>query len=189
VINHISLRFTAQIPGKSLKLNKFFPFQAVLLFCWSQVAYADCLRNIDKVLVKKAERKLDLLFKGSSGSEEICKTYKVALGPNPLGHKERQGDGRTPEGLYRLDWRNPKSKFHLALHISYPNEADRAHAQKLGVSPGGDIMLHGLPNNLGWLGSSHTLHDWTDGCIAVTSEEIEEIWKAVKDGTPIEIKP
>lgn len=138
----------------------------------------------DKVLVLKSERKLLLLEHG-----RVVKTYKVALGGEPLGPKTRHGDHRTPEGLYVIDGRNAHSQFHRALHISYPNAADRARARGLGVSPGGDIFLHGLPNGQGWIGAAHRLHDWTDGCIAVTDEEIEEIWRAVPDATPIEIRP
>lgn len=116
-------------------------------------------------------------------------SYKVALGSEPVGPKSREGDHRTPEGVYVLDSRSPNSHFYKSLHISYPNAKDTAAAKKLGVSPGGDIMLHGLPKKYAWLGKAHTLHDWTDGCIAVTDEEMDEIWKLVRVGTPIEIKP
>ncbi len=138
----------------------------------------------DKVVVLKGKRELMLLRNG-----QALKTYKIALGDNPIGPKTRTGDRRTPEGLYVLDYRNPKSKFHLSSHISYPNAQDRANAAKMGVSPGGDIFVHGLPNGYGWMGATHLLHDWTDGCIAVTDQEIEELWRAVPNGTPIEIKP
>lgn len=120
---------------------------------------------------------------------KILKTYKIALGTRPVGAKVQQGDHKRPEGAYVLDRRNPHSHFYRALHISYPNARDRARAAKLGVSPGGDIYLHGLPNGYGWVGSGHRLKDWTDGCIAVTDEEMDEIWRAVPDGAPIEIKP
>jgi murein L,D-transpeptidase YafK len=96
---------------------------------------------------------------------------------------------RTPEGLYRIDGRNAHSQFHKSLHISYPNARDRERAQKLGVKPGGDIMIHGLPNGQGSVGKAHLQSDWTWGCIAVTDEEIEEIWRLVPDGTVIEIRP
>lgn len=117
------------------------------------------------------------------------KSYKIALGRNPIGHKIQEGDHKTPEGNYLLDRRNAKSRFYRSIHISYPDEKDRAHAAKLGVSPGGDVFIHGLPNGFGWLGKLHLAMDWTDGCIAVTDEEMDEIWQAVPDGTPIEIKP
>ncbi len=138
----------------------------------------------DRVLVLKKERTLQLLSRG-----KVIKSYKVALGGNPIGPKTRQGDHKTPEGVYVLDRRNAHSQFHRAIHISYPNERDRAEARKLKVSPGGDVFVHGLPNGYGFVGASHRLKDWTDGCVAVTDEEIEEIWRAVPDGTPIEIRP
>ncbi len=137
----------------------------------------------DKVIVKKNERKLLLL---SNGRE--LKSYKVALGGNPVGRKIKEGDGRTPEGSYIIDKHNPKSSFHLSLHISYPSEADRERASRAGVSPGGNIMIHGMKNGLGWIGPLHRWIDWTQGCIAVTDKEIEEISAAVTDGTPIEIQ-
>lgn len=115
--------------------------------------------------------------------ESVVRSYRIALGRDPLGHKQEEGDGRTPEGRYTIDRRNPKSKFHLSLHISYPNRADHARAAAAGVSPGGDIMIHGLKP-----GVSHP-EDWTAGCIAVTNAEMEEVWDLVADGTPVEINP
>jgi len=112
----------------------------------------------------------------------------VALGRGDLAPKEREGDGRTPEGHYIIDSRNGASHYHKALHVSYPNAEDRARAAKLGASPGGAIMIHGLPNGMGWLGAAHRLYDWTLGCIAVTDEEIDEIWNLVPVGTPVEIR-
>lgn len=140
--------------------------------------------HADRVLVLKKERTLELLSRG-----KVIKSYKVALGGNPIGPKTRQGDHKTPEGVYVLDRRNAHSQFHRAIHISYPNERDRAVARKLKVSPGGDVFVHGLPNGYGYVGAAHRMKDWTDGCVAVTDEEIEEIWRAVPDGTPIEIRP
>ena len=136
------------------------------------------------VLVEKAERRLSLYRDG-----EVIKTYDVALGSDPVGTKERQGDSRTPEGRYIIDLKNDASRFHLSLRISYPDAADRARAAASGVSPGGDIFVHGLPNGYDWLGAAHRARDWTDGCIAVTDAEIEEIWSLVAIGTPIEIRP
>ncbi len=136
------------------------------------------------VLVLKGERRLVL----RRGPKEIA-AYDIALGFTPEGHKLQEGDGRTPEGHYVVDWRNPASSYHLSLHISYPNATDRAAAKEAGVDPGGMIMIHGLPNGKAWVGEAHRLIDWTDGCIAVTSEEIEEIWSLVPDGTLIEIRP
>jgi murein L,D-transpeptidase YafK len=140
--------------------------------------------NVDRVVVYKRERKLVLLSQGKE-----LRTYKIALGSEPVGPKTRQGDHRTPEGAYTLDSRNPNSRFYKAFHISYPNSKDIAAAEKLGVSAGGDIMLHGLPKEYAWVGREHTLHDWTDGCIAVTNAEMDEIWKLVRVGTPIDIRP
>lgn len=137
-----------------------------------------------KILIKKAARELILIKK-----EKIFKTYKVALGTNPVGHKQCEGDGKTPEGNYVINYKNKKSKFHLSLQISYPNKADCAHAKKKKCSPGGFIMIHGLPKYFAYLGSKHLLYDWTLGCIAVTNTEIEEIWKHVSVGTPVEIVP
>ncbi len=138
----------------------------------------------DKILIDKSERKLTLLRQN-----KVLKTYHVSLGDNPLGHKMQEGDERTPEGRYKIDWRNPKSCCHLSLHISYPNAEDKKRAKKLGVSPGGNIMIHGLVNGQGWLGRWHLLSDWTDGCIAVTNEEMREIWNVVPNGTTIDISP
>jgi murein L,D-transpeptidase YafK len=139
---------------------------------------------VDKVLVVKSERTLTLLSRG-----KVMRTYKVALGAVPLGAKQQQGDHKTPEGTYVLDRRNATSRFYKSIHISYPNAQERERATKQGVRPGGDVMVHGLPNGFGWVGGKHRLTDWTDGCIAVTDEEIDEIWKLVADGTPIEIRP
>jgi murein L,D-transpeptidase YafK len=138
----------------------------------------------DHVLVHKKEHTLVLLKEGKP-----LKTYKVALGGSPVGPKTMQGDHKTPEGDYVLDRRNAHSQYYRAIHISYPNAEDRARAAKLGVSSGGDVMLHGLPNGQGYLRGLHLLHDWTDGCIAVTDEEMDEIWRIVPDGTPITIEP
>jgi murein L,D-transpeptidase YafK len=149
----------------------------------SREAFAT-LGKADKVIVIKSKRLLMLMKDG-----EILKAYKVALGKSPQGRKIKAGDKRTPEGTYILDSRNPDSKFHLAIHISYPSDTDMQTAQKMGVSPGGDIMIHGLAENFKNIGKRHRSSDWTDGCIAVTNQEIEEIWRLVPDGIPIEIKP
>jgi len=138
----------------------------------------------DKVIVLKQQRVLMLLEQ-----DRVLKTYRIALGGNPKGPKQQQGDHRTPEGLYVLDRRNERSSYYRSIHISYPNTQDRRNAASRGVSPGGDVMVHGLPNGMGWIGNAHRARDWTDGCIAVTNEEMDEIWRAVPDGTPIEIKP
>jgi murein L,D-transpeptidase YafK len=138
----------------------------------------------DLIVVKKSERSLTLWLDGRP-----LKRYPIALGVAPRGPKEVQGDGRTPEGRYFIDGRNPGSRYHLALHISYPNAADRARAANMGRPPGGDIMVHGLPRGRGWLGRFGRWSDWTLGCICVTNADIAEIWGAVPVGTPIEILP
>jgi tetratricopeptide (TPR) repeat protein len=138
----------------------------------------------DKILIEKKERRLTLFSRG-----EALKTYKIALGGNPNGPKERQGDNKTPEGTYIIDSRNKDSHYHRSLHISYPNEKDKQRAKQLGVSPGGGIMIHGIKKGFSWLGDSHKDLDWTKGCIAVTDEEIEEIEKLVPNGTIVEIRP
>jgi murein L,D-transpeptidase YafK len=153
--------------------------------CWSGLEYASAsLARVDKVVVIKNKRLLMLMKDG-----EIFKTYRVSLGKRPEGHKIASGDQRTPEGRYVLDSKNPNSKYHLAIHISYPNELDTLNAQKRGVSPGGGIMIHGLPRHSPHLREINGYTDWTNGCIAVTNHEMEEIWQLVSTGTPIEIKP
>jgi murein L,D-transpeptidase YafK len=138
----------------------------------------------DQVVVVKSERTLTLLSR-----DKVIRTYKVALGGTAVGAKQQQGDHKTPEGHYVVHRRNSKSRFYKSIHISYPNEHDRQRAAKRGIAAGGDIMIHGLPNGFGWLGSAHRATDWTDGCIAVTNAEMDDIWELVPDGTPIEIRP
>ena len=138
----------------------------------------------DKILIEKKERRLTLISKGN-----VLKVYRIALGGNPNGPKERQGDNKTPEGTYVIDSRNKNSRYHRSLHISYPNEKDKKRAKQLGVSPGGDIMIHGIKNGFSWAGDLHTEVDWTKGCIAVTDEEIEEIDRLAPNGTIVEIRP
>jgi len=138
----------------------------------------------DRVLVEKSARRLTLLK-----NDRRLKTYCIALGRAPVGAKEYEGDQRTPEGIYSIDFHKPDSDYHLALHVSYPEQRDIDRATVEGLSAGSDIMIHGLPNGRGWLGRFHRRNDWTAGCIAVTDFEIEEIYRAVPDGTPIELRP
>lgn len=138
----------------------------------------------DRILIEKRKRRLTLIAR-----DKVLKMYKIALGGNPDGPKIRQGDNKTPEGTYIIDSRNRDSRYHLALHISYPNDEDRKRARRLGVSPGGNIMIHGLRNGFSWIGDFHTANDWTKGCIAVTNEEIEEIARLVRNGTIVHILP
>jgi murein L,D-transpeptidase YafK len=136
----------------------------------------------DLVVVDKPRRMMRLYQSG-----KMLREYRISLGGHPIGHKQREGDGRTPEGRYMLDWRNPKSSAYLSLHISYPAAADAARAAAAGQTPGGNIMIHGLANGWGFVGPAHLLFDWTDGCIAVTNGAMREIWSLVPDGTPIQI--
>lgn len=158
----------------------------ILLMIFSLYAHASKISSlkIDAIVVHKKEREL-ITYHGDS----LVKKYKIALGFSPLGHKEKEGDGKTPEGIYRIISKNPKSQFHLSLKISYPSPNDIKNAKKEGVSPGGDIMIHGLGKKWGVLGASHRFYDWTLGCIALTDKEIEEIYAATEVGAIIEIKP
>jgi len=141
-------------------------------------------RRASLIVVEKSVRRMTLMRDG-----QVLKSYEVALGSAPSGHKQQEGDGRTPEGAYAIDFKNARSRFHLALRISYPSAADRTSAQRRGVPPGSDIMIHGLPNGLGWLAGLHLWRDWTNGCVAVTDAQIDEIWPLVDVGTAVEIRP
>ncbi len=162
---------------------------AVFCFTFATLSHATATphldgASIDKVLVIKSERQLHLLSRGKT-----LKSYRVSLGKQPAGAKLRQGDQRTPEGLYWIDWRKPSDKFNLSMHISYPNARDLARAEERGVPPGDMIMLHGTPLDEDypeWF--FHTL-DWTEGCIALKNADMQEIWQLVRNGTLIEIRP
>ncbi len=138
----------------------------------------------DRVVVWKAKRALELYANGN-----LLKSYAVSQGRNPVGPKMQDGDKRTPEGLYAIESHKSQSSFHKALKVSYPSAADRSAAAKRGVAPGGDIMIHGIHNGLGFIGRLQRWRDWTVGCIAVTDPEIDEIYRVVPDGTPVEIHP
>jgi murein L,D-transpeptidase YafK len=165
------------------RLGNLLCIVLIALTC-SMPAQQPTARIADSVLILKKDHLMELLAGG-----KVIRTYKVALGTGGLAPKEREGDGRTPEGHYVIDSRNAASEYHLALHVSYPNAEDRKRAAKLGVAPGGAIMIHGLPKGKGWIGAGHRMYDWTLGCIAVTDDEIEEVWKLVPMGTPVEIRP
>ncbi len=138
----------------------------------------------DLIWVHKSERKLHLLQ-----DYQIVRSYSVALGKNPRGHKLAEGDSRTPEGLYLIDWRNPHSRFHLSLHISYPNENDVHRARRRNVDPGNNVMIHGVGDAGNGEAGRLPGTDWTDGCIALSNRDVEEVWRLVADGTPILIDP
>ncbi len=139
---------------------------------------------IDRVVVLKGQRVLELLHQ-----DQVVKSYSVDLGLDPVGPKRRQGDNRTPEGIYLIDQHQAESRFHLALHISYPSAADTARAQARQVDPGGAVFIHGFPTGFEWADPRSLRLDWTAGCIAVSNRAIEEIWRLVADGTVIEIRP
>lgn len=142
------------------------------------------MQKADFVLVVKSKSELYLKRGG-----EIIKKYNVVFGANPKGHKQKEGDKRTPEGLYVLDYKKDDSSFYKSIHISYPNKVDKKRAAEMGVEPGGFIMIHGQRNGFEWLTSAIQSFNWTDGCIAVSNGDMDEIWQAVDVGTPIEIKP
>lgn len=171
------------IPGKCCAVW----FLLVLIFCAPARGGGKTptpLQRADRIVIVKSARTMTLM-----SGDQVLKTYMVALGGQPVGAKEKVGDHKTPEGQYVIDAKVPNSRFLLALHVSYPNAADRERARKLRISPGGAIEIHGLGAKYGWIGSRHRAVDWTDGCIAVTNEEIREIWPLVAVGTPVEIRP
>lgn len=138
----------------------------------------------DKVVIEKAARKLYLLQKGKA-----FRTFKIALGIRPVGDKKKEGDFKTPEGSYLLDSRNQNSDFFLSIHVSYPSQTDRREASKLGVDPGGAIMIHGQPNEPTKSETYYRTQDWTNGCIAVSNSDMIDIWLMTAENTPIEIRP
>jgi murein L,D-transpeptidase YafK len=172
-----------------MKFASILAFLIFALACWAlprtdKPTTPPSPKKADRIVVEKAARTMKLMHAG-----EVLKTYKVSLSTEPVGPKEREGDHKVPEGVYFVDEKVPNSRFHLALHLSYPNAADKARARSLGVKPGGNVEIHGLGREFAWVGSLHRQVDWTDGCIAVTNEEIEEIWPLVAVGTPVEIRP
>lgn len=164
---------------------------AVLLTGWvglgglqPRLASLPASDRADLVRVEKGARRLSLYRQG-----RLLRQFPIALGFQPTGPKVREGDGRTPEGRYRLDYRNPNSGYHLSMHVSYPDSQDRLRAREGGYDPGGAIMIHGLRNGLGRMGRAHRVRDWTRGCIALTNPEMDDLWLRVPDGTPVEIYP
>lgn len=158
---------------------------SVIIFALGCDTHSTALQqNVDSIVVLKSERRLQLYNNG-----HLLKTYKIALGESPVGQKHFEGDMKTPEGLYYIYDKNPNSDYHKNLGISYPNAADRAFAAKNGKSPGGSVKIHGLKNGKGYIGAAHRLTDWTHGCIAITDEEVDEIYSHTAVGTPINILP
>jgi murein L,D-transpeptidase YafK len=169
---------------KKLFILVTFLFVTAFFYGEQKPSAPKTLPKIDLILVEKASRVMSIFHKGTK-----LKTYKIALGFSPVDHKEQEGDGKTPEGVYFVSHKYPNSQFYLALQVSYPNAHDKKNARKKGVSAGGEIMIHGLGKTFSWLGKSHVNNDWTLGCIAVTNEEIKEIYDATATGTKIEIRP
>tara|TARA_R110000868_G_scaffold13223_4_gene62091 strand:+ start:5356 stop:5865 length:510 start_codon:yes stop_codon:yes gene_type:complete len=158
-----------------------------LVFCMmsagSAPRAAETVAQADRIVIEKTAHRMVLYHGGN-----ILKSYWVALGGGGLDPKKREGDGRTPEGIYKITERKADSRFHLALRISYPDEKDKARAKAQGVPPGSHIMIHGMRNGFGWLSPFNTWFDWTDGCVAITNAQMNEIWERVPVGTEVEIQ-
>lgn len=162
----------------------FFALFLVLpILTYANPANSTTTPSIDKVLVVKSERALHLMHRGT-----VVKSYRVSLGKQP-GAKEYEGDQRTPEGLYWINWRKRSDNFNLSMHISYPNATDLKRSEEKGLKPGSMIMLHGTPNDEEFPEWFFSTLDWTEGCIALTNPDMQEVWASVKDGTLIEIRP
>ncbi len=155
---------------------------ALLVFGISSLACAEPFADL--VRVSKTEHKLQVFSAG-----KVLHEFKVSLGRNPNGHKTQEGDGKTPEGTYSLDYKKSDSAFHKAIHISYPNANDIAVAKSRGVNPGGQVMIHGQKNGFGWLSFVSQRFDWTNGCIALSNDDMETLWILVREGTSVEILP
>ena len=171
---------------KGLWILSIFPLSAVaLLFAWANAPYLRLSEGTrgDRLVIEKGKRLMHLY----AGDKEL-KSYPISLGREPEGAKTREGDGKTPEGIYRVSEHKKDSSCHRALRVSYPDEHDRALADKMGVNPGGNIMIHGLLNGLGWIGRAHRWVDWTAGCIAVTNPEMDELFDVVENEAVIEIR-
>lgn len=155
------------------------------LICLLLTLWIPCvLAQADRVRVLKGERKLQIL-----AGDKVLHEFGIALGGRPLGHKQQEGDQRTPEGPYTLDYRKADSAYYKALHISYPEARDVERSKAAGVSPGGLIMIHGQRNGFGWLAPLTQRFDWTDGCIGLRNEDMDVVWQTVVNGTPIELRP
>ena len=154
-----------------------------LLFVGPEAAHAD-LELADRLVVRKAERKLEVM-----SGDRVLRAMDIALGLVPEGHKRHEGDYRTPEGTYKLSERNPASDFFLSIRISYPNGEDESRARRRGQSPGGQIMIHGQPNDPKYSSEYYRSSDWTNGCIAVSNSDMVDLWLMTEPGTPIQILP
>jgi murein L,D-transpeptidase YafK len=182
-------RHLLNLPLKTIPAALTALAAAVFLFCFSVSAPAMELARatdspVDRIIVEKSKRTMRLLKQ-----DKEVRTYKIALGRDPVGPKVMQGDNRTPEGVYYVDYKVRNSIYHRALHLSYPNPDDVERAKSLGVAPGGSIMIHGMKQDKLWMGDVQYLFNWTNGCIALTNDEIEEVWDLVSSWTPVEIRP
>lgn len=175
---------TSRIENILQRLIKHLPTALTALSLLAVPVHAGDFPIADKVIVEKQNRKLHLMNSGS-----VFRTFDIALGVAPVGDKEREGDQKTPEGLYSLDGRNPDSDFFLSIHISYPNSSDRAEARRNGNDPGGAIMIHGQPNLPTYSAAYYRKEDWTNGCIAVSNSDMIDIWLMTPDDIAIEIRP
>ena len=178
---------SAAAPWRRMTLCAVAPFALATMVESTRLVNFDALSaetTVDRLVLDKSERRLVAYRRG-----EVLKTYSVALGRQPVGAKRFEGDGKTPEGVYWINGRNPESQYHRSLSLSYPRPADVKRAKRHRRSPGGDIMIHGTPEGYGYPEWMKQSYDWTQGCIAVTNEDIEELWRIVPDGTPIEIRP
>lgn len=164
-------------------VKMLFATLSLTLTCLSFNSMAD-IGNIDRVVVYKSKAQMQLFWAG-----KLITQYKIAMGDNPVGHKYQEGDQRTPEGIYELDYKKADSAYYKAIHISYPNQADRFRAEALGINPGGMIMIHGQKPDAELTPEQAQQINWTDGCIAITNDQIDQLWQAISIGTPIEIWP
>ena len=155
----------------------------LLIALWSSMSTA-AAPAIDQLLVHKQERRLEVISDG-----QVIRSYRVALGREPVGHKQQRGDNRTPEGIYHIDWRHRSPDYNLSMHLDYPNLKDRAEAWKRGVDPGGMIMIHGTPIDEEYPEWFFKGLDWTNGCIALDNPSMQELWHLVPDGTRVEVRP
>ena len=168
-----------------MKMRLIIPTIAIVLIsCSSSAPIIPDDACIDRIQVEKSQRKMHIYSR-----DKLIKTYHISLGRNPIGNKVREGDNRTPEGRYAIKDKIPHGQYYRYLRISYPDEKDRERAVSLGVDPGCDIMIHGLPYGYGWLGKLHLFRDWTYGCIALTNGEMDELYPLIDTGTPVEILP
>lgn len=153
-----------------------------LVFLFPVLSYAE--NKVDLVIVKKSDNMLSLYH-----GDKVLSTFHVVFGGNPMGHKQQEGDERTPEGKYVLDYKKADSDFYKSIHISYPNNSDMKNASIRGIQPGGDIMIHGQPNYFGWASFITQLFNWTNGCIALSNDDMDIVWSSIDSGTPIIINP